>query len=106
MNRIANPDHCLVLGLFTPTFFLSFFGGLISTIVMGVGFQLFANQFSIIGLSVLGALTHNLTQLAVASLMFEQIGFFYLLPYLLFYALPTGFFVGIVTQQLIRKIRF
>lgn len=93
-------------GLFTPTFFLSFFGGLISTIVMGVGFQLFANQFSIIGLSVLGALTHNLTQLAVASLMFEQIGFFYLLPYLLFYALPTGFFVGIVTQQLIRKIRF
>ncbi|HOB07947.1 MAG: Gx transporter family protein [Limnochordia bacterium] len=93
-------------GLFAPTFLLSFFGGLVSTVVMGLGFSVFQKQFSIIGLSVLGAVTHNVAQLAVASFMFEQIGFFYYLPYLLFYALPTGFFVGIVTQQLAKKIHF
>ncbi|MGB3985588.1 MAG: Gx transporter family protein, partial [Limnochordia bacterium] len=91
---------------FAPTFLLSFFGGLVSTVVMGLGFSVFQKQFSIIGLSVLGAVTHNVAQLAVASFMFEQIGFFYYLPYLLFYALPTGFFVGIVTQQLAKKIHF
>ncbi|MDI9420576.1 MAG: Gx transporter family protein [Bacillota bacterium] len=91
-------------GLFTPTFYLSFFGGVISTIVMGIGYWLFRKHISVIGLSVLGALTHNVTQLTVASLMLEQIGFFALMPYLLFYALPTGFFVGIVTQLLTQKI--
>lgn len=92
-------------GLFTPTFFLSFFGGLTSTLVMGICYQLWSKHFSVIGLSTLGAFTHNTTQLAVACFMYEQIGFFYLLPYLLFFAIPTGFFVGIVTQQLVKKIQ-
>jgi len=93
-------------GLFAPTFLLSFAGGVVSTLVMGICHRVFGKHFSIMGLSVLGAVTHNVAQLAAACLMFEQIGFFYYLPYLLFYALPTGFFVGIVTQQLARKIRF
>lgn len=70
---------------------------------MGICYQLWSKHFSVIGLSTLGAFTHNTTQLAVACFMYEQIGFFYLLPYLLFFAIPTGFFVGIVTQQLVKK---
>ena len=85
--------------------FLSFFGGLTSTLVMGICYQLWSKHFRVSGLSTLGAFTHNTTQLAVACFMYEQIGFFYLLPYLLFFAIPTGFFVGIVTQQLVKKIR-
>jgi len=89
-------------GLFTPTFFLSFFGGLVSALLMSLVYGLWPTKFSIIGVSLLGALAHNVTQLAVASMMYEQLGFFYLLPYLLFFALPTGFFVGIVTQQMVK----
>lgn len=91
-------------GLFTPTFYLSFFAGLVSTLAMGICYRLWSKHFSIIGLSTLGALIHNLTQLTVVSFMYDHIGYFTTLPYLLFFALPTGFFVGIVTQQLVNKI--
>ena len=85
--------------LLGPTFYLSLFGGLVSTVVMGLSYKVFNKYFSLIGVSLLGSITHNLTQLSVASIMFSNIGFFYLLPYLLFFALPTGFFVGIVTTR-------
>lgn len=92
--------------LFAPTFFLSFFGGIVSALLMGICHKLFGKHFSIIGISVLGSITHNVTQLTIASLMFDEFGFFYLLPYLLAFGIPTGFFVGIVTKQLLRHKHF
>lgn len=88
--------------LLTPTFFLSFSGGIASSLIMGIVYMLGKKHFSLIGISLLGALTHNVTQLAVAALMLSGIGFFYLLPYLTFYAIPTGLFVGLVTTQMLK----
>lgn len=92
--------------LFAPTFFLSFFGGLVSAVMMGMCRKLFGKHFSLIGISVLGAITHNVIQLLIASLMLDEFGFFYLLPYLLLFGIPTGFFVGIVTTQMLRHRHF
>ncbi len=90
----------LMAGTFlTVTFFFSFFGGLVSALVMGIAYKLFGKHFSMIGISLLGALTHNLTQLLVAAVFIENIGILLYLPYMLLFAVPTGIFVGIVTNQ-------
>lgn len=88
--------------LFTPTFFLSFFGGLASAIVMSLIHKLFKKHFSIVGISIVGAITHNLTQLTIAAFIVHQVGVYAMLPYMLLFALPTGFFVGLVTQVMLK----
>ena len=93
----------LMSGTFlTITFWLSFSGGIASTLVMGAGYRLASGEISTVGLSIIGALTHNLAQITVAALMIGNWGILVYLPYLIFFALPTGFFVGLVTNQLQR----
>ncbi len=90
---------------FNITFFLSFAGGVTSSLVMGVAYQFLRDNFSLVGISVLGALTHNVVQVAVAAYFVSTAGIFFYLPYLLLFALPTGFFVGMVTKQMLRYYR-
>ncbi|MGI6037638.1 MAG: Gx transporter family protein, partial [Limnochordia bacterium] len=85
--------------LFTITFWLSFSGGMFSILIMGCVYLLAKDRISLIGLSILGALAHNIAQLTVAALIIANWGLFIYLPYLLFFALPTGFFIGILTGQ-------
>ncbi len=90
----------LLSGTFmTVTFFFSFAGGLMSAIVMGILFRYASRFFSMMGISLVGALTHNLAQLTTAALVIRTAGIFGYLPYMLFFALPTGAVVGIVTAQ-------
>lgn len=84
------------------TFFMSFSGGLVSVIMMGLAYQFLKNSLSLVGISIVGALSHNITQVLVASYMVRTIGIFFYLPHLLFFALPTGFFVGLVVNQMLR----
>ncbi len=81
-------------------FFLSFSGGIVSAISMSITYTLFKKHLSFIGISIIGALTHNITQVLVAAFLVDTFGIVYYLPYLLFFAIPTGFFVGLVTYQL------
>lgn len=83
----------------TITFFFSFSGGLVSAIVMGLIYKYGSKYFSILGVSLLGALTHNLAQLLVASFVIQTLGILGYLPMMLFFALPTGLFVGLVAGQ-------
>lgn len=90
----------LLSGTFmTVTFFFSFAGGLISAIVMGLLFRYGSRFFSMLGISLVGALTHNLAQLTVAAYVIRTAGIFGYLPYMLFFALPTGAVVGIVSAK-------
>lgn len=84
------------------TFFLSFSGGLFSTLIMGILYALVSEHLSLVGLSVIGAFSHNLAQVAVAAYIVGTVGIIVYLPYLLVFAVPTGFFVGLVTGQLQR----
>jgi heptaprenyl diphosphate synthase len=82
-------------------YYLSTSGALVSTAVMYRFRKMFGSNLSVIGISVAGSITHNVTQLLVASLILRQIGVMFYLPYLLLFAIPTGIFVGILAGRII-----
>jgi len=90
--------------LFSPGFFLSLSGGLLAVIVMGLLYHL--KIFSMITVSIAGALMHNLGQLLVATyLLFKNAILWYLLPYLLLTGVITGIIIGLFSYYLLRRIR-
>lgn len=99
----------LLAGLYTGTFgtftfYLSFSGAIVSVLVMGALIKLFKNKISNVGVSIVGAVAHNVTQLYVASIILGTYYFYSYLPYLLFFAIPTGVFVGATTNYLIKTL--
>lgn len=83
-----------VIGLF-----LSFSGGLVSTLVMILLYLVLSDYLSVVGVSVVGAATHNLTQLAAAFLFVQHAALFYYAPYLILISIPTGLFVGFASRR-------
>ena len=95
----------LIGGTFlTLGFFLSFSGAVVSAAGMGLAFLALGNRLSAVGLSLLGALLHNLAQLTMASLLARHFGLFVHLPYLLLLAIPTGYFIGVIGELLRRYL--
>lgn len=89
-----------------PAFILSLGGGLAGTIAMGTVFSISRNIFSPIGLSLIGALCHNLAQLFFAYLLFIQRMEAVLLisPVILLVGTLTGFANGLVADILINNL--
>lgn len=54
--------------------------------------------FSVIGVSIAGAIAHNIGQLLVASILVENFLMITYLPFMLVTSLVTGLFIGIVSQ--------
>ena len=79
--------------------FLSFSGGVVSTVVMIAIYLLLDRYISIVGVSVAGAVTHNITQMAAAFLLIQHAALFFYLPYLVLISVPTGLFVGFVSRR-------
>jgi heptaprenyl diphosphate synthase len=79
--------------------FLSFSGGVVSCLVMIAIWALFEGTFSVIGVSVAGAVTHNVVQLLAAYLLVRHTALFYYMPYLILIAVPTGLFVGFAARR-------
>lgn len=100
-----------IMGTFmSPTFVLSFSGAVVSTLAMGLFYWLSRSyrnyQFSLIGVSIIGALTHNVVQLFLAYiLLIKHSGIFALLPWLCIGAVATGWTTGIVAGAVCRKIK-
>ncbi|MFW6035513.1 MAG: Gx transporter family protein [Halothermotrichaceae bacterium] len=89
----------LMAGTFmTINFYLSFSGGVLSFTAMAVVLYLFRKQFSLVGVSVVGAVFHNLAQIITANFIIANPGIFYYLPYLILLAIPTGIGVGLVSH--------
>ena len=99
--------RCVIGGLLRGSvvgLFLSFSGGLVSTLVMIVLYMLLGDQMSIIGVSVAGAVAHNATQLAAAFLLVGHPSLFNFLPYLTLIAVPTGLFVGFCSRRVANSL--
>ena len=60
--------------------------------------------FSLIGVSIIGAIGHNVGQLLVASLIVENINMVGYLPFMLMTSLITGMFVGLVSKYCCPKM--
>lgn len=90
--------RCIVAVLGTGAvtgFFYSFTGAVTSTIVMYFVYKYASKYFSLIGVSIFGALTHNISQLLVASIMINNWLIFTYLPVMMLISLFTGYFVGL-----------
>ena len=61
--------------------------------------------FSVIGVSVAGGVSHNVGQLIVAMLVVEtyQVGYYF--PMLLVAGVLTGLGIGVVSQEVLKRIR-
>ncbi len=89
-------------GLFGFGFWLSLCAGVVSTAVMAL-VLVFERKglVSLIAVSVLGAVAHNLTQLALATLIIGNIALFLgYYPLLLLLSVPTGIFTGAAAYYL------
>jgi heptaprenyl diphosphate synthase len=86
-----------------PGFFLALTGAVVSTLIMA----LLVNKtdcFSPLGISLAGAVGHNLGQLVMASLLLQNQAIFFYLPVLLLAAIPTGLVTGYILQRLLERL--
>lgn len=61
--------------------------------------------FSILGISVAGGVSHNIGQLIVAALIVENTSLFYYAPALLISGVVTGLLIGLLTGEVLKRIR-
>jgi len=99
----------MVLGTFlTPTFVLSFSGGVVSALVMVLLYRLSGRgpfSFGLIGISVGGAVSHIATQVALVYFLFiRNSGVLLLWPWLAFSAVVTGILTGMIAVQAVRRL--
>ena len=86
-------------GLFSVTFFFSFSGGLLSVIMMYI-FMRF-KLFSVVGISVIGAIFHGVGQIMFAAFFINSIQIINYLPVVILLSIPSGIVVGFLAQKLI-----
>lgn len=85
-------------GLLGFGFLLSFVAGLGSVLAMILLRRAGRDLFSLIGLSLFGALVHNLTQLVMAAVIVGHWGLMAYLPYMLLGSLPAGALTGVAAH--------
>ena len=77
-------------------------GGLLSLTVMALLKKW--GGFSLQGISIAGGVCHNIGQLVVAMIVVETFAMSYYMPMLLVAGLITGFLIGVVADQVLRRI--
>jgi heptaprenyl diphosphate synthase len=98
----------LITGTFLgPAFMLSFSGGVASTLAMGAVFSFSPRLFSTIGLSVIGALFHNITQLCLAYFLFVQRleAILIITPVIVLIGTITGTANGLISEIIIQNLK-
>lgn len=92
----------LFSGLFSSSFFFSLGGSILSTIMMYLVKKI--KIFSIIGVSVVGSISHNIGQVLVGIILVNY-NVIYYLPYLLLFSIPTGIVTGIISKILLDRLK-
>ena len=87
------------------SFIYSFSGAIISCIGMYLVYSYFSKVFSLIGVSIFGALFHNFAQVTVASLMLSNSRIYTYLPFLMLTSIFTGYFVGLSSTYIIKNLK-
>lgn len=77
-------------------------GGILSLFIMTIFKR--SNQFSIFGVSMAGGVFHNVGQLIMAMMVVESVTIAGYLPVLLVSGLLTGFLIGFVSGETLKRI--
>jgi heptaprenyl diphosphate synthase len=91
--------------LFTPSSVFSLCGGVVSVSLMGIVHLQWGRLFSPIGISIFGALGHNLTQLGLAYLVFvRKFELLLMVPFGIFLSVIMGTVVGVTGLLLLQGL--
>lgn len=82
-------------GIFAPTFFFSLSGGLTAGFIM---WWMPKDVFSLIGISVGGAIGHMAAQILLASLIIQHFSLIHIMPLFILVSIITGMINGYCTQ--------
>ena len=77
-------------------------GGVLSFAVMCLAKK---TKLSIIGVSMLGGISHNIGQIIVAAIVMETVRIAYYLPVLLVAGLITGLLMGVVSKLIVDRVK-
>lgn len=77
-------------------------GGVLSFVVM---YLVKKTKLSIIGVSMLGGICHNIGQITVAAIVMETVRIAYYLPVLLVAGLVTGLALGVVSKLVVDRVQ-
>lgn len=87
-------------GIFSVAFFFSFGGAILSVLAMAIVKKI--TPLSIVGVSIIGSISHSLGQIIMAIFLVKMPSMIYYLPWLLIFSIPTGIVTGIITKELIK----
>lgn len=77
-------------------------GGLFSLTVMALLKK--SGEFSVVGISIAGGVSHNIAQLAVAACVVETYSVVYYIPVLLIAGLVAGLVIGAASAGMLRRL--
>ena len=77
-------------------------GGLLRLTVMGLLKRV--DGFSVMGISIAGGVMHNVGQLIIAMLVVETFSVIYYVPVLLVSGLLTGLVIGLVSNEMLKRL--
>ncbi len=92
--------------LLGPAFWLSAAGAVASLAGMTLVVRLASETVTILGVSLVGAVLHNLAQLLTASYLMQTTGVFSLWPWLVLFAVPAGFLTGWSARALWKRTQW
>lgn len=96
----------LIIG-FGPSFIYSFVGAIFSTVMMWISLEFLSKKlkmFSIIGVSIIGAVSHNFAQVTAAAYILKSLMLYSYFPFLTIIAIVTGYFVGLGSYNVASKL--
>ncbi|MDF2942032.1 MAG: putative rane protein [Herbinix sp.] len=85
------------------TMLFSLAGGMLSWVMM-VLFKK-SKLFSLVGVSIIGGIAHNIGQIAVSILIVENVNIIYYLPVLLISGVITGTLIGILGAMIVKRLK-
>lgn len=94
-----------LLGGNVSGFLFSISGGLLSFFIMYLLKKSARDKISVIGLSIVGAVFHNIGQILMAAFVIHNLNIIIYLPALLISAVATGLFVGITVNYILKFLR-
>lgn len=86
-------------------FTYSISGAILSCITMHIAYKYLNEVFSLIGVSIIGAATHNFAQVTVAVIILNNSRIYSYLPFLLLTSLFSGYFVGLSSTYIIDYLK-
>ena len=78
-------------------------GGMLSLTTMCILKK--TDKFSVYGVSMAGGVFHNIGQLIMAAIVLESVSIGYYFPVLLISGLVTGFVIGVVSHEMMNRLK-